>query len=491
MFLRYRGRIAVALAFAVPLVVLLATVRTSVGYWDTGDLQTVAWIAGIPYPTGFPLYVIGGWVWTHAIPFASAAARLNALSAVAIAGGAAAVCAIALLCDVAEVLAVPAAWTFAFAFPVWFRATYADVHPLGFAVSFLAIVFALRWVRRGAVRDVVAAMLIAAVALGIDNTTVLILAGGVILTLQRPPPLRVAAGTAAAGALIVCAAYAFLPLRSAQVTAARLDPTLALGLPPGRPYWDDHHPASWGGFVALVGGTSFAPGAALANIVKPEAIVAAAERYVPMVGDDFPFRLLLAGPAGLALLAYRRPLVALGLAVAGVVPAIFGSAYRAEADPERYVFALYAVTALGVALAAGEIAGLLSGRVQRAAYAVLVLILVGVAVNEVVRGGVYFEVRADATPDALADRIVGSTSDRAIVVAPWIYASPLAYRAYVDDAFGARIVVCGWWPDYEKDYARWLRSRTIVIVSDDIPEIAGHHVRLLADGIPAVYELLP
>jgi hypothetical protein len=210
-----------------------------------------------------------------------------------------------------------------------------------------------------------------------------------------------------------------------------------------------------------------------------------------MMGDDFPFKLVLAGPAGLALLAYRRPLVALGLGFAGVVPAVFGSAYAAEADPERYAFALYAVTALGFALAAQEIVGFLSGRVQQAAYAALAAVLLAVAGNELSRGTIYFQVRDEALPDALADRVVSGTNDRAIVVAPWIYASPLAYRAYVDRAFGGRIVVCGWWPDYEKEYARWLRSRTIVIVSDDIPEIPGHRVRLVADGIPAVYELLP
>ena len=37
--LRLHGPRAVAIAFAVPLVVLLASVRTSVGFWDAGDLQ--------------------------------------------------------------------------------------------------------------------------------------------------------------------------------------------------------------------------------------------------------------------------------------------------------------------------------------------------------------------------------------------------------------------------------------------------------------------
>ena len=74
--LRHRT-LAVATAFAVPLVVLLASVRTAVGFWDIGDLQTVAWIAGIPYPTGYPGYVAVAWTWTHAIPLGSVAARTS------------------------------------------------------------------------------------------------------------------------------------------------------------------------------------------------------------------------------------------------------------------------------------------------------------------------------------------------------------------------------------------------------------------------------
>ena len=150
MLLRLHGtRTVVALAFAVPLVVLLASVRTSVGFWDAGDLQTVVWIAGIPYPTGFPGYVLLGWLWTHVLPFGSVAARVNALSAVAVAGGAATVTAVALLFEALPLLAILGGWTFAFAHTVWFRASYADVHPLGFAVAFVAVALAVRWALRG------------------------------------------------------------------------------------------------------------------------------------------------------------------------------------------------------------------------------------------------------------------------------------------------------------------------------------------------------
>src|ERR1700681_1556953 len=159
------------IAFVVPLAVLLSSVRTSVGFWDTADLQTVAWIAGIPYPTGFPGYVVIAWLWTHALPFASVAARVNALSGCAVAGGAATIRALALLFAVLPALAILAAWTFAFAHVIWVRATYADVHPLGFALAFVAIALALYWVRRDDARALATGIVLAGVALAVDNTT--------------------------------------------------------------------------------------------------------------------------------------------------------------------------------------------------------------------------------------------------------------------------------------------------------------------------------
>jgi hypothetical protein len=494
LFLRFRTRIAVAIAFAVPLVVLLATVRTSVGFWDTGDLQTVAWIAGIPYPTGFPLYVVAGWVWTHAIPLGSVAARLNALSAVAVAGGAAAVCAIAISCDVAAVLAVLAGWTFAFSAPVWLRATYADVHPVGFAVAFVAIVFAVRWVKNGRTRDIVAAIVAAAVAVGVDNTTVLILAGAVVIVLERRPALRTVALATLAGVVVVVAAYAYLPLRSAHVTAARVDPTLALGLPPGRPFWDDHHPSSLDGFISLVGGTAFSPDAALRSTMSPHGLAAAAARYAPMLGADFPLGLAIAGPAGLALRARRRPLLALGLTLAGAVPAIFGSTYRVEADPERYAFALYAVCALGIAFAAGEVIDLFHGRGRAVAQAALAFVLLAVLAEDVARSGPLFSYRDDPLAVAWGDEVTRLTRDDAIVVAPWLSATPLAYRAYVEHRFGTRILVCGWAGDYTAEYPRWARIRQLVIASDYVPAVTGHQLRLLSagsPGLPALFEVVP
>ena len=490
MAFRLRGLPAVAIAFAVPLVVLLASVRTSVGFWDTGDLQTVVWIAGIPYPTGFPGYVVVGWVWTHLLPVASVAARLNALSAVAIAAAAATVAGAALWLDVRPLIAILIGWTFAFAHTVWYRATYADVHPLGFTIAFVAIALAVRWALRRDARALAFAVPLGGVALAVDNTTVLILAGGVIVALARPPPPRLLARGVGIAALIVVVAYAYLPLRSAYVSAHRLDPTLALGIAPGRPFWDDHHPATREGFRALVAGSEWGPSATLLRLFTPDAIRAAAERYGEFLLDDETQVLLLAALVGLGFIAAQSPAIALGLVLAAIVPALFGASYQAEADPSRYVFALYAVLALGAAVGAERTVRAFGRERPGAALGIVGALLAALVVRDVVLGGDLFALRADASASRLGARVAASTRDRAVVVAPWDWATPLAYKAYVEHGLGGRIVVCALATDHLDDYARWLRERQVTIVSDGTPHLPGYRTRRLAGGTPQVYEIL-
>ena len=55
-----RERLALWLAWLVPLALFLATAYRDVGYWDTGEMDTVPYILGIAHPTGFPAYVLLG-----------------------------------------------------------------------------------------------------------------------------------------------------------------------------------------------------------------------------------------------------------------------------------------------------------------------------------------------------------------------------------------------------------------------------------------------
>ncbi len=490
MVLRLQGTRAVAVAFAVPLVVLLASVRTSVGFWDTGDLQTVVWIAGIPYPTGFPGYVLLGWVWTHVLPFGAVAARVNALSAVAMAGGAATITAVALLFDVLPLLAVLGGWTFVFAHTIWFRASYADVHPVGFAVAFVAVALAVRWALHGEQRALAVGIVLAGVAVAIDNTTVLILFGGVVVTLARRWPVRVVASGVAIAAVVVIAAYAYLPLRSAYVSAHRLDPTLALGIAPGRPFWDDHHPSTREGFRSLVAGGEWGPEETLATLFSPETFRKAIARFGSYLNEDEPQGLLIAALAGLAFIAVRSPVIGLGLLLVAIVPALFGASYPAEADPSRYVFALYAVIGAGIAVAADRTARAFGRDRPELALGIVATLLAVVLVRDAVLGTDIFARRGDADARELGDRVAASTRDGAVIVAVWDWATPLAYKAYVDHALGNRIVVTALPRDHLIEYVSWMRDHQVAIVADGAPMLPGYHTKLLADGSPQVYEIL-
>ena len=470
---------------------LLATIRTSVGFWDIGDLQTVAGVAGIPYPTGFPGYSIIAWLWAHAIPIGSVAARVNALSAVSVACASAVVAAVALLLDVTPAIAAIGGWSFAFAHTIWVRGTYADVHPLGFAVAFAAVALALRWTMRDEPRTLVAAIVLAAAAIAIDNTTVLILAGGVIVTFGRAWPLALIARAVAIGVVIVVAAYAYLPLRSAYVTSHRLDPTLALGIQPGRPFWDDHHPSTPEGFRSLVAGSEWVPGATIVRILTPASIGATIGRIGTVYRNDEATILPLLALAGIALVVARRPFAGIGLVASAVVPAIFGATYQAEADPGRYVFALYAVTSVGAAIALDRARRRRGARSRGAMLAIACGLSIPLFAYDAARANDIVADRGNTDAAALGDRVADATRDGAVVVAPWNWATPLAYRAYVDRAMGTRVVVCGMPLDYLDEYARWAREHELTIVWDGPPSVPGFDARALTDGTPQVYELTP
>jgi len=58
---------------------------------DSGELVTAVARLGIPHPTGYPLYVLAGKLWTLAVPVGSIAWRMSLFSALAAAAAVAGV----------------------------------------------------------------------------------------------------------------------------------------------------------------------------------------------------------------------------------------------------------------------------------------------------------------------------------------------------------------------------------------------------------------
>ncbi len=469
---------ALALAFAVPLAIYVASLQSGVQFWDTGELQTVPYILGIAHPSGFPAYVLIGWVWSHAVPFGDPAYRMNLLSAVAMSGAALALTGTLLELTVAPVAACGAALVFAATRVPWDHALYADVHPLALAAVGAGFWAALRWDRTGSRRALLGCAAAAALALSIHSGTVLVVPGIVLAVLNRRPGLRQAGICVGAGALIVASCYAYLPLRSAVVYAQRLDPTLELGLPPGRPFWDADHPSTWAGFRAEVGGGEFGTARALARLADPAVLRTLPAGYGEAAVGDLAGGVLLIALVGAVAVVRRRPAAGLGILAGSLFPVLFVLAYPAESDPERYFLPSYWAIALFLGAGADLLARGGLGTAPRALCVVVAGLLLFVAGTDVYANrGAFFAGRDDSAQRFIA-RVVHETPPNAIVVAPWMYATPLAYAAYVQKKLGRRIVVTGWPEDYSAYYPAWLADRPITFVSDDpILSVPGLRVR--------------
>ncbi len=244
---------------------LAAGLLTGLVYWqgaapgvlpgDSGEFQFAAWLAGLPHPTGYPLYMLLGWAWSHglaALGLASPAAAMNLLSAAL--GGLAVALATLFFLALTETLtegkvttsrwllrgaAFAAALLFAFTPTFWSQALIAEVYTLHAILTAAILWLALLWRKDQASREGVSPLLwalalVAGLGLAHHRTTVLLLpvlvvffwavAGG------RYWRNHWRAALAAAGLLLLpLILYLYVPLR------AQHSPWLTLTWQPGQP----------------------------------------------------------------------------------------------------------------------------------------------------------------------------------------------------------------------------------------------------------------
>jgi hypothetical protein len=128
-----------------------ATLAPTVLGGDGGEFQFVPYVFGVAHPTGYPLYTLLGWAWSHLLPVGDVAYRMNLFSALA------AALAVALVYPAAGRLlnqAVPslsqgihrlvgawAALTFAVLPTLWSQAVIAEVY--GLHILFTVVIFYL------------------------------------------------------------------------------------------------------------------------------------------------------------------------------------------------------------------------------------------------------------------------------------------------------------------------------------------------------------
>jgi hypothetical protein len=448
----------VAFAALAAFVAYALSAPSAPGVADYAEAQTVPYILGIPHQTGFPLYVLTGWVFSHALPFGTVAWRLNLFAAAMTALGVGGIAQLALELGALAPAAALGALAAALSPPLWYAGTHADAHALLFAWMAWALALAVRYVRRGEQRALVAGGWCC--GLGLATHPAMLFA---LLSLALAAVLRRGIGALAlAGVAVPLLFYAYLPMRSAVVAAQGLDPTAAAPLyGRGTIAWDTNHPRTATGFLDEVLGRESHAGPKLLTIADPRALVGRWLAFVPYLHLALSPPMLALALVGTLALALRAPPAA---AVVLLGPAAFVTFTFAYGTPGTDVLR-YLVPVVGVvgALAAAA-AFRLPGAARIVPLAVVALLAWSAATALHDTWAQALAARAAPESQRLIDAVARDVPDGALVVVPWYDATPLAYGAFIEHALGRRIVVLGWPHDVSPaEYDAWSAQKRVFV----------------------------
>jgi hypothetical protein len=476
-------------AFAIPAAAYIASASVEPGSWDTAELQGVPYMLGIAHPTGFPLYTLVGYVWSHVVAIGSIAFRMNAMSGVAIAITALAAYAVAREIGASRWIALFATLWFAFTQDVWAHAARAEAQDLAVVCQAIAIYAFLRWMRSGEARWFACAFTLCGLAMAAHPNALWLLPGLLIgsLVARRKPSLRLA-GVSVALMLAGLALYLYLPLRSAYVVAHGLDPTVGLQGVNGGIFWNYNDPRTLHGLVLELTGSQFHTPSYFAQAFNPLRIGDALWAFVAGTQAQygtFATFLLLAGVAAAWRRNWRTTLV---LCISCTAALLFSTVYPNESDVGRYrlLASWLAVPLFGAVLPESEAAA-----VPLLRYALVLFLAIG-AGTAFANQRVFFRHAPGEGGRWVIDAVRLNVPAPSVVVTPWLDATSLAYGAYVDGSLPGLTIVS----DNELRltlYRRWaLHHRVFVLVNPhDVGSLAGARDYATLDDYHELYLVVP
>ena len=476
-------------AFVVPAIVYIASVSHEPASWDTAELQGVPYILGISHPTGFPFYVLIGYVWSHVVALESVAWRMNVMSGIAIAVCAAAAYGTALEFGASMPVALAATLWFAFTENIWSHAIRAEAQDLAVACSTVAIYAFVRWMRGAGGAWFAAAFALCGLGMAAHPNALWILPAflvGAAIAKRRP------SGRLIAGALALTIAalmlYLYLPLRSAYVVAHHLDPAAALPGAGGGIFWNYNDPRTLHGLaLELTGSESQTPAYFLASF-NPAHIEAALWAFIDGIHlqyGTFATLLLFGGFVAAWRREWRGTLV---LAVACTAALLFSVVYPNESDVGRYrlLASWLAVPLLG-ALTPQSRRG-----IGTALHAALITFLAVSAWWAFERQRSFFYHPPGEGGRWVIDAVRPYAPPGSVVVTGWLDATSLAYGAYADGSLAKRIIVS----DDKLNvplYRRWAKGRRVFLLVDphNVTNVAGTRDYATLDSYHELYAVAP
>ncbi len=328
---------------------------------DSGEFQFAAWLGGFVHPTGYPLYLMLGFLWSHVLPLHDPAWRINLFSAVC---GAFAVALIVPLAggivdravarpgapragQLANWLGLLAALTFAFTATFWSQAVVAEVYTLNALFVVAVLLGALGWSGRVAEgRPAKAPLVSTALVCGLSlahHRTMILLAPALLVfgwyVARKSGDARASRaglGWAATCLLLPLLLYLYIPWRAplAPYVNLTISPALTLHL----------YQPGWQGFLAQVTGQAFG-----GDFRAPAVALAQAGVAVMALVREMTWPGALLGLFGLAWLVRRSPAVLLLTGVTFLTLLVFNLFYGIG-DIYVYYIPLYLIWALYAAL---------------------------------------------------------------------------------------------------------------------------------------------
>jgi hypothetical protein len=352
-------RIAAFLAPVGVAVVVIANawggLMPGVGFWDTGEFQTVLPLMGTAHPTGYPTYVLLGWLANILLsPIGDPAYRMNALTLIVVGVAAGTTVALVRRLTGSTLIGVAAGVGLATTPLVWNLALRADPHPVHLAFVALLLFALVRWEQGRRSEDHGTAtrsdrwLLLAAMLFGLA-------AGNHSLTLLFAPPIalyvlgvdpgiwrrwRFALACLAVAVGTLALVYLELPLRGGAVPALTAPLVYA-------------KPATWDGFWYIALAEQFR-----GSLSSPFADLGIkAGKMIEMYASPALGPLLLAVPAAFLVTALRFPRYALLTGLAAAITILFNMSYS-NADIGRYYLGPLLMAWTWLAILAAELASL-------------------------------------------------------------------------------------------------------------------------------------
>ncbi len=413
------GLIAVALA--------AWRLMPGVGFWDTAEFQTVPPILGTAHPTGYPTYVILGWLSSIALgPAGDAAFRMNLLSAIVVGVAAAITVDLVRLLTGSTILGAAAGLGLATTEIVWAIGTHADPHALHLALLAGLLWLLVRWEMAHhddplrADRWLVAAAAVTGLSIGNHSLTLLLALPIVLYVLAVEPGIlargRLVATCAVAVAVPTILVYLELPLRGGAI------PGLTAQLVYGRP-------DTLGGFAYVVTGEQFRGGL---NDPFGDLPGKLADLFALTARQFGPLAAVIA-PA-FVVTASRFPAYALMTGTAVFITCFFDAAY-VNADIERYYLgpALMAWTWLAVlAMAIVEAVPRATDLRRFAAAALAGLVLLAPTIAAFPGRAQAVDRTADRAAEQWLDSVFAEVEPNAVIVSWWSFSTTLWYGQLIE-----------------------------------------------------------